>query len=500
MLVVRAIEDQPEKGIKKGQKFRLYIVDSHHHMGREKGHTNTPSGAYDFYAQLWFEMQRMVKDMKESDALLFEPVDVVPPALPSKCFSSRKSWTRLNHGWLVDKTIVFPFTDDYSGGEGKAASFKVSNDKIAGWTTRAPHSTRLIGFARVDPRDSLRSTNAAVRELSRAVTKLGLRGLKLHPVAQLFVEDIEDEMTLRVVRKAGELKVPIIFDTRNVRTARRIHAMVEAMRDEPKYAKAMKGLKVILAHCGMSPGDPHFHKLLRDPVIYGETSTLHDQDVPVLFQTAVDMLANSSFHWSEKILFGTDFSFLSVQAVDVILHLLSRDFVGSLSDVQRILGGNALFLVGTPFRTKRMAHETPRMLTCTQKKKPARSALETSLIARIAEGVLDLASLDYMLPPKTTWPDLRPMSAGGDNGIYFDSYFMTLQTRDDAREFIVWVKSHPNDMISCIILNDYEKAAMLSTELVRQKKHTILSTDLISNSQLFSTPDEFVSAIESLLG
>ncbi|MEE9352840.1 MAG: hypothetical protein V3U94_00285, partial [Candidatus Thorarchaeota archaeon] len=158
MLVVRAIEDQPEKGIKKGQKFRLYIVDSHHHMGREKGHTNTPSGAYDFYAQLWFEMQRMVKDMKESDALLFEPVDVVPPALPSKCFLSRKSWTRLNHGWLVDKTIVFPFTDDYSGGEGKAASFKVSNDKIAGWTTRAPHSTRLIGFARVDPRDSLRST------------------------------------------------------------------------------------------------------------------------------------------------------------------------------------------------------------------------------------------------------------------------------------------------------------------------------------------------------
>ena len=499
MLVVRAIEDQPEKGIKKGQKFRLYIVDAHHHMGREKGHTNTPSGAYEFYALLWFEMQRMARDLKESDALLFEPVDVVPPTLPSKCFSSRKSWARLNHGWLVDRTIVFPFTDDYLG-ESKAASFKVSNDKIAGWTTRAPHSTRLIGFARVDPKDSMRSKNAAVRELSRAVTKLGLRGLKLHPVAQLFVEEIEDEMTLRVVRKAGELKVPIIFDTRNVRTAQRIHALVEAMRDEPKYAKAMKGLKVILAHCGMSPGDPHFHELLRDPVIYGETSTLHDQDVPVLFRTATDMLANAGFHWSEKLLFGTDYSFLSVQAADVILHLLSRDFLGSLSDIQRILGGNALSLVGTPFRTKRMAHENPRMLTCTQKKKPARSALETGLIAKIAEGALDLASLDYMLPPKKTWPDLRPISAGGDNGIYFDSYFMTLRTRDDEREFMIWGKSHPSDMISCIILNDYEKATMLSTELAQQKKHPILSTDLTSNSQLFSTPNEFISAIESMLG
>ena len=146
-----------------------------------------------------------------------------------------------------------------------------------------------------------------------------------------------------------------------------------------------------------------------------------------------------------------------------------------------------------------MAHENPQMLTCTQKKKPARLALETSLIAKIAEGALDLASLDYMLPPKTTWPDLRPISAGGNNGIYFDSYFMTLRKRDDAREFIVWVKSHPNDMVSCIILNDYEKTTMLTTELAQQKKHPILSTDLTSNSQLFSTPTEFASAIESML-
>ncbi|MGY5861963.1 MAG: amidohydrolase family protein [Candidatus Thorarchaeota archaeon] len=498
MLVVRAVEDQPEKGIKKGQKFKLYIVDAHHHMGREKGHTNTPPGAYEFYASLWLEMQRMVKDLKESDSLLFEPVDVVPSTLPSKCFSSRKSWARLNHGWLVDRTIVFPFTDDYLG-EGKGASFKASNDKIAGWTTRAPHSTRLIGFARVDPKDALKSKNAAVRELNRAVTKLGLRGLKLHPIAQLFVEEIEDDMTLRVVRKAGELKVPIIFDTRNIRTAQRIHSMVETMREEPKYARAMKGLRVILAHCGMSPGDPHFHELLRNPAIYGETSTLHDQDVPVLFRTATEMLENASFHWSEKLLFGTDFSFLSVQAVDVILHLLSRDFIGSLSDMQRILGGNALSLVGTPFRTKLMAHENPRMMTCTQKKKSARSALESSLVAKIAKGELDLASLDYMLPPQKTWPDLRPTSAGGNNGIYFDSYFMTLRTRYDERECMIWVKSHPNDMISCVILNDYEKATMLTTELAQQKKHPILSADLTSNSQLFSTPDEFTSAIESLL-
>ncbi|MGY5852908.1 MAG: hypothetical protein RTU92_05015, partial [Candidatus Thorarchaeota archaeon] len=63
MLVVRAVESQPEIGIKSGDEFQLYIVDAHHHMGREKSHRNTPSGAYDFYALLWFELQKMAKTL-----------------------------------------------------------------------------------------------------------------------------------------------------------------------------------------------------------------------------------------------------------------------------------------------------------------------------------------------------------------------------------------------------------------------------------------------------
>ena len=36
MLIVRATTDIPERGISKGDEFRLYIVDAHHHMGKEK--------------------------------------------------------------------------------------------------------------------------------------------------------------------------------------------------------------------------------------------------------------------------------------------------------------------------------------------------------------------------------------------------------------------------------------------------------------------------------
>ena len=78
MLVVRALEDIPEQGITKGDMFHLYIVDSHHHMGHEKSHRNTPPGAYDFYALLFFEMERLAKDLMDNDQLLFEPIEVRP--------------------------------------------------------------------------------------------------------------------------------------------------------------------------------------------------------------------------------------------------------------------------------------------------------------------------------------------------------------------------------------------------------------------------------------
>jgi hypothetical protein len=77
MLIIRAIENIPDQAIKKGDEFRLYIVDAHHHMGREGSHKNTPPGAYEFYAQLWFELQRKSKDQKENDELLYEPIQVI---------------------------------------------------------------------------------------------------------------------------------------------------------------------------------------------------------------------------------------------------------------------------------------------------------------------------------------------------------------------------------------------------------------------------------------
>ena len=501
MLVVRATTDIPERGIRKGDEFRLYIVDAHHHMGKEKSHRNTPSGSYDFYASLWFEMQKLAKQKMDEDVLLFEPVRVEAPDLASRCFNSRKSWERLNHGWLVDRTIVFPYTDDYAKSEKPTEpSFKVSNDKIAGWTTRAPHSTRLIGFARVDPMDEERKKGLAVKELERSIQDLGLRGLKLHPLAQLFVDSIEGRMTKDVVKRAGEFGIPVIFDTRNISTVVKIKNLVESIRNDPECGTAMKGLKVILAHCGMSPGDPRLYEVLRDSAIFAETSTLHDLDVPVLFESAVERLSRSDFSWSEKILFGTDFSFLSVQAADIILYLLSHEFPGTLADAQRILGGNALNIVQRPFSTSAGTQMTPVEYNSSDVGGKKQVTLENALLNLLNDDQWDLSSLDLMLPPSGTWPEPMILSEGGFNGVYQDSYVMCFRSVDLNKEVHVWVRRTVGESVSCSLLSTKGMTRLDTVENASQSFNPVLIRTLSDHSITLKSSDELSKKVLSHLG
>lgn len=78
-----------------------------------------------------------------------------------------------------------------------------SNDYVAALAEKYPD--RFIGFATVDPWQGVK----AVRELERAVTKLGLRGLKLAPNCQLFFPD--DTRFYPLYEKCVELQIPVII-------------------------------------------------------------------------------------------------------------------------------------------------------------------------------------------------------------------------------------------------------------------------------------------------
>lgn len=81
----------------------------------------------------------------------------------------------------------------------------VTNDFIADCVARHPGA--FLGFASVDPWKG----KAAIAELRRAITVLGLRGVKLHPSAQGF--EPNDRRFYPLWQAISDLGVPALFHT-----------------------------------------------------------------------------------------------------------------------------------------------------------------------------------------------------------------------------------------------------------------------------------------------
>lgn len=95
----------------------------------------------------------------------------------------------------ISKAVICPI------GKGLVVQIAKANDEIANAVKK--HPDRLVGFAGGNPWQE----DEAVDELERAAKNLGLRGLKLNPDIQGF--PASDELAYPLVRRAGELKVPV---------------------------------------------------------------------------------------------------------------------------------------------------------------------------------------------------------------------------------------------------------------------------------------------------
>jgi predicted TIM-barrel fold metal-dependent hydrolase len=95
----------------------------------------------------------------------------------------------------VDVSVVFTY-------EGLLHPSPAANDSLAAFV--APHPTRLVAFATVDPRAA-----DAAREIERCVTQLGMRGVKLHPWLQGFSS--HEPGLDAVCETATRLAVPVLF-------------------------------------------------------------------------------------------------------------------------------------------------------------------------------------------------------------------------------------------------------------------------------------------------
>jgi uncharacterized protein len=172
----------------------------------------------------------------------------------------------------IDKAVVMTYVD---------ARDQAPIDYISRAVAR--HPDRLIGYARIHP-----GSERAEELLELAVRDRGFKGLKLHPVSNLAHP--ADQATHRLMRKAAELHVPVLF-----------HCGDEPYTTpfELEYsAAAVPDAAVIFGHMGgYFHADQAIQVARRRPNVYLETSAMPR---PTMIRQAIDAVG------ADRVLFASD--------------------------------------------------------------------------------------------------------------------------------------------------------------------------------------------------
>ncbi len=345
-----ADEAQVDNGVQNGSNasrraFGFYVIDAHTHIGREEVleygrkayRTNSPKTTIDFYQRLQFEIMGAMRINSGGYYLVPAETFTKPPAFLSMLSENVPEVKSI--GWTVDKFVSFPFND--AAAYKTSPSFQIPNNRVLSRAAILPYSLRMFGFTRVDPHEGEKAVEEVVR-----CSRLGARGLKLHPISQKFLDEVVSDNVRNVVVTAARLGLPVIFDCRYYSTAEDLFHLTQEVREQ----LGSSDFAIIIGHSGMEYTKDELYEFFKDPSIYAETSGLRGYDVPLFFKRMKSFVPN----WSSKIIFGTDYNYFSLpQATDFLTYLFTKEFheelEGTPEDIQRILAGNILSIV-KPFR------------------------------------------------------------------------------------------------------------------------------------------------------
>ncbi len=211
----------------------------------------------------------------------------------------------------------------------------VTNDYVAAAVRKYPES--FIGFASVDPWKG----KIAVDELTRAVKTLGLRGLKLHPIAQVFY--LNDRRFYPLWESCSALKIPLLVHTGTTG----VGAGVPGGNGlKLKYARPIPYIDDVAADfpdltiIGAHPSWPWQEEMLALAV--HKTNVYIDLSgwSPKYFPPALVRYANTLLQ--DRVLFGSDYPFLTPER-----WIADFEKAGFKDEVrQKILLDNAKRLLG----------------------------------------------------------------------------------------------------------------------------------------------------------
>src|SRR5436189_2569881 len=191
------------------------------------------------------------------------------------------------------RTVVF-------GGKAKLSGVWVDDKRIASYV--AAHPDTLIGFLSVDP-----TQLGWEDELRDGHEELGLRGIKLLPMYAGFRPD--DERLEPLWKYAAKHALPVLLHTGTTFVSQ---APLECTLPRHLDAVAIRhpDVKIIMAHLGHPYEGECVVTIRKHPNVFADISALHYR--PFQFYHSL-MLVQEYGVW-DKVLFGTDYPFTTVDA------------------------------------------------------------------------------------------------------------------------------------------------------------------------------------------
>jgi len=167
-----------------------------------------------------------------------------------------------------------------------------SNEFVAKICKKFPD--RFIGFASVNPK-----AKQAPQILEKAIKKLGLMGLKLHPPLQDFYPN--DKKLWPIYKKAVQLKIPVVFHVGSTPFG----ALVKLDQARPilidEVANAFPELKIVLGHMGTLWEKEAFMVTEKNPNVFIDTAAYPYEIKELLTEQLIKRVGE------DKFIFGTDF-------------------------------------------------------------------------------------------------------------------------------------------------------------------------------------------------
>lgn len=229
------------------------------------------------------------------------------------------------------KTIVF-------GGKAKLSGVWVPDSYVADFVRR--DTNRLIGFLSVDP-----TQDGWQKEMREGHESLGLRGIKLLPMYAGFRPD--DRMLDPLWEYVQKHRLPVLLHTGTTFVAQ---APLECTlpRHLDVVATRFLEVKIIMAHLGHPYEGECVVVARKHPNVYADISALHYRP----FQLYHSLMLVQEYGIWNKVLFGTDFPFTTINATVDGVRKLNDMLAGTdlprlnVDEIEKMISRDSLGLLG----------------------------------------------------------------------------------------------------------------------------------------------------------